>query len=83
MHTSTCLVAAGMGVAVVPAIMQIMQPLGIAYRPLKAQTPGVSFSLAWHKDTAPPLLEPFREAARHNASLLMQEHPHLFLEKTT
>jgi DNA-binding transcriptional LysR family regulator len=83
MHTSTCLVAAGMGVAVVPAIMQIMQPLGIAYRPLKAETPGVSFSLAWHKDTAPPLLEPFREAARHNADLLMQEHPHLFLEKTT
>jgi DNA-binding transcriptional LysR family regulator len=79
MHTSACLVAADMGVAVVPAIMQIMQPQGVAYRPLAAETPGVSFSLAWHKDVEPRLLEPFREAARNCATALMASHPHLFL----
>lgn len=82
MHTSACLVAAGMGVAVVPAIMQMMQPHAVAYRPLQAETPGVSFSLAWHKDVTPPLLESFREAARTNAAALMSEHPHLFLHTT-
>jgi DNA-binding transcriptional LysR family regulator len=79
MHTSLCLVAADMGVAVVPAIMQLMQPQGVTYRPLQAETPGVSFSLAWHKDVVPRLLEPFREAARSNAAALMASHPHLFL----
>ncbi|WP_322057038.1 LysR substrate-binding domain-containing protein [Paraburkholderia sp. J63] len=80
MHTSACLVAAGMGVAVVPAIMQLMKPLGIAWRPLVAQTPAVSLSLAWHKDRVPPLLEKWREAARESASMLMDEHPGLFLD---
>lgn len=80
MHTSACLVAAGMGVAVVPAIMQLMKPLGIAWRPLVAQTPAVSLSLAWHKDRVPPLLEKWREAARESASTLMDEHPGLFLD---
>lgn len=83
MHTSACLVAAGMGVAVVPAIMQMMQPHGVAYRALAAETPSVSFSMAWHKDTAPPLLEPFRNAARQNAVALMESHPHLFLHNST
>jgi len=80
MHTSACLVAAGMGVAVVPAIMQLMQPLGVAYRPLNAQTPGVSLSLAWHKDRVPALLGPWREAARANAAKLTAKHPELFLD---
>jgi DNA-binding transcriptional LysR family regulator len=80
MHTSACLVAAGMGVAVVPAIMQLMQPLGVAYRPLNAQTPGVSLSLAWHKDRVPALLGPWREAARANAAKLIAKHPQLFLD---
>jgi LysR family transcriptional regulator, benzoate and cis,cis-muconate-responsive activator of ben and cat genes len=80
MHTSACLVAAGMGVAVVPAIMQLMKPLGIAYRPLNADAPAVSLSLAWHKDRVPPLLGPWREAARSNAATLMAQHPELFLD---
>ncbi|WP_244832037.1 LysR substrate-binding domain-containing protein [Caballeronia sp. TF1N1] len=79
MHTSACLVAAGMGVAVVPAVMQLMKPLGIACRPLDAETPAVSLSLAWHRDRAPPLLERWRAASRDNAQALMAEHPELFL----
>jgi DNA-binding transcriptional LysR family regulator len=79
MHTSACLVAAGMGVAVVPAIMQLMNPLGISYRPLDADAPGVSLSLAWHKDRVPPLLGVWREAARANAATLIAQHPELFL----
>jgi LysR family transcriptional regulator, benzoate and cis,cis-muconate-responsive activator of ben and cat genes len=79
MHTSACLVAAGMGVAVVPAVMQLMKPLGIACRPLDADTPAVSLSLAWHRDRVPPLLESWRAAARDNARDLMAAHPELFL----
>ncbi|MDE1180050.1 LysR substrate-binding domain-containing protein [Paraburkholderia sp.] len=80
MHTSACLVAAGTGVAVVPAVMQLMQPLGVAYRPLNADTPGVSLSLAWHKDRVPPLLGAWREAARANAAELTARHPQYFLD---
>ncbi|VVD33758.1 LysR substrate-binding domain-containing protein [Paraburkholderia dioscoreae] len=80
MHTSACLVAAGVGVAVVPAVMQLMQPLGVAYRPLNADTPGVSLSLAWHKDRVPPLLGAWREAARANAAELTARHPQYFLD---
>jgi DNA-binding transcriptional LysR family regulator len=80
MHTSACLVAAGVGVAVVPAVMQLMQPLGVAYRPLNADTPGVSLSLAWHKDRVPPLLNAWREAARANAAELTARHPQYFLD---
>lgn len=79
MHTSVCLVAAGMGVAVVPASMQLMKPLGISYRPLDAEGSGVSLPLAWHKDRVPPLLNLWREAARVNAATLIAQHPGLFL----
>jgi DNA-binding transcriptional LysR family regulator len=57
-----------------------MHTLGVAYRPLNAQTPGVSLSLAWHKDRVPALLGPWREAARANAAKLIAKHPQLFLD---
>lgn len=79
MHTSACLVAAGMGVAIVPAIMQLMKPQGIAYRQLNVETAGISLSLAWHKDRVPSLLGAWREAARGNAAALIAEHSELFL----
>ncbi|EGD03545.1 transcriptional regulator [Burkholderia pseudomultivorans] len=80
MHTSACLVAAGVGVAVVPAIMQLMQPHGVAYRPLDVETAGVSLSLAWHKDRVPPLLNAWREAARTNAAQLIAKYPQFFMD---
>ncbi|AQH03738.1 MULTISPECIES: LysR substrate-binding domain-containing protein [Caballeronia] len=83
MHTSACLVAAGVGVAVVPAIMQLMQPHGVAYRPLAVETAGVSLSLAWHKDRVPPLLNAWREAARANAAQLIARHPQYFIDTSS
>ncbi|CAB5301188.1 LysR family transcriptional regulator [Burkholderia multivorans] len=80
MHTSACLVAAGVGVAVVPAVMQLMQPHGVAYRPLAVDTASVSLSLAWHKDRVPPLLSAWREASRTNAMQLIAKHPQFFVD---
>lgn len=79
MHTSICLVAAGMGVSVVPATMKLMNSQGVAYRPLQATTQGMSFSVAWRKDSAAPLVPLFREAARKNAVVLMAKRPDLFM----
>jgi DNA-binding transcriptional LysR family regulator len=82
MHTSVCLVAAGMGVSIVPATFRIMQSQGVAYRPLRASTPGISFSMVWHKDVVPVLLPLFREAARRNAAALVEKHPDMFLHSS-
>ncbi|GAA0709259.1 LysR substrate-binding domain-containing protein [Vreelandella titanicae] len=82
MHTSVCLVSAGMGVSIVPAIMQLMQSQGVVYRPLRVRKgTGASFSLAWRKNNESPQLESFFEAARANANELMSNHPQLFLHK--
>lgn len=82
MHTSVCLVAAEMGVSVVPATMQLMAPRGIAFRPLAAANPGISFSLAWRKNPATPSLDAFLEAARRTAASLTEKHPELFLSRS-
>jgi DNA-binding transcriptional LysR family regulator len=81
MHTSVCLVAAGMGVSIVPAIMQIMQPRGVVYRPLKIDNPGVSCVVAWRKNGVTPAVEAFLEAARRNAAAMKKEHPEIFLQR--
>jgi DNA-binding transcriptional LysR family regulator len=79
MHTSICLVAAGMGVSVVPATMTLMNTPGVAFRPLGAETQGVSFSVAWRKDSEAQLIPLFRDAARTNAAKLMAKRPDLFI----
>ncbi|WP_028219442.1 LysR substrate-binding domain-containing protein [Paraburkholderia oxyphila] len=79
MHTSICLVAAGMGVAVVPATMTLMNTPGVSFRALGTETQGVSFSVAWRKDSEAQLIPLFRDAARTNAAKLMARRPDLFI----
>jgi DNA-binding transcriptional LysR family regulator len=80
MHTSICLVAAGMGVSVVPATMTLMNTPGVAFRSLGADTQGVSFSVAWRKDSEAQLIPLFRDAARKNAARLTAKRPDLFIQ---
>lgn len=77
MHTAVCLVAAGMGVSIVPAIMQLMQTNGVIYRPLKEETGGITFALAMRKDNDSPLIDHFVEAARRQAEIMIPLHPTL------
>jgi DNA-binding transcriptional LysR family regulator len=81
MHTAVCLVAAGLGVSIVPAIMQTMRTRGVIYCPIAEKTPGVSFSLAWRKGSESPLIDLFFDAARQSAAALQEAHPALFMPK--
>lgn len=81
MHTAVCLVAAGLGVSVVPAIMETMRTRGVIYCPIEEPTPGVSFSLAWRRGAESPLIERFFEAARQSAAELQRQHPSLFIAR--
>jgi DNA-binding transcriptional LysR family regulator len=81
MHTSVCLVAAGMGVSIVPAIMQTMQTNGVSYRSLAEETNGITFAVALRKDTVTPLVEQFIAAAHHSAELMLAQHPGLLMSR--
>jgi DNA-binding transcriptional LysR family regulator len=83
MHTAVCLVAAGMGVSIVPAIMQTMQTNGVAYRALAEETGGITFAVAMRRDTSSPIIDTFLEAARHSAAAMVAQHPTLFITRTS
>lgn len=79
MHTAVCLVAAGMGVSIVPAIMQMMQTNGVVYRPLLEETGGITLAVAMRKDTDSPLIDHFVESARAAAKDMLALHPSVFM----
>lgn len=81
MHTSVCLVAGGMGVSVVPAVMQLMQSQGVVYRPLNVDNRSINCIMAWRKKEATPAVDLFLEAARRNAVRLRAEHPEIFVAR--
>lgn len=66
MHTIVGLVAAGIGVALVPSTMKNLTPVGCVYRDLADRTAALSIDLgvAWHQSDASPVLHAFLEAAR-------------------
>lgn len=77
MHTSVCLVAAGLGVSIVPAIMQKMQTKGVLYRPLAEGSADISFSIAWRDSEISPLWDTFFTAAREAAAAIRTINPWL------
>jgi DNA-binding transcriptional LysR family regulator len=81
MHTAVCLVSAGMGVSIVPAIMQTMQSNAVSYRQLAEDTPGVTFAVAMRKDFDTPLLDLFLQAARRSARDMQDQHPSLLIKR--
>lgn len=55
------LVAAGMGIAVVPASFTSVKVEGVIYRPLKFQPPKAELLAVWRRDNESPLLNRFVE----------------------
>ena len=64
MPTIVSLVAAGMGVALVPASLGRMRRTGVVYRPLTGAAPRVEIGLAWRAADRSPALAAFVAHAR-------------------
>ncbi|HZV74120.1 MAG TPA: LysR family transcriptional regulator [Conexibacter sp.] len=60
-QTIVGLVAAGIGVALVPASAETMRRTGVAYVPLRGDVPSVRLGAAWRRDAQAPVAERFRE----------------------
>jgi LysR family transcriptional regulator, benzoate and cis,cis-muconate-responsive activator of ben and cat genes len=61
LHTALALVAAGMGLAVVPDSVTRVRWAGVAYRPLRAPRLYTDFTLSYRRDNAGELLAAFRK----------------------
>jgi DNA-binding transcriptional LysR family regulator len=64
LHTSISLVAAGMGVALVPYSIQNFRIKGIIYRQLKNSASTLKTALAWRSDEKSPLVRSFITLAK-------------------
>ncbi|MBW4422624.1 MAG: LysR family transcriptional regulator [Myxacorys californica WJT36-NPBG1] len=59
MQTIIGLVAAGLGIAFVPASLQNFHRSGVIYRPLQEQTPQTGLYLAWRQHDSSPVIRAF------------------------
>lgn len=59
MQTIVGLVAAGLGIAIVPASMQNFHRSGVIYRPLREQIPKTGLYLAWRQHDFSPVVSAF------------------------
>ncbi|MFN6483834.1 MULTISPECIES: LysR family transcriptional regulator [unclassified Nostoc] len=68
MQTIVSLVAAEMGVAIVPASLQNLQRIGVVYKTLEEPTPKVGIAMIWRKNETSPtvlrLVEIVKQAAQ-------------------
>lgn len=64
MQTVVGLVAAGLGVSLVPASVGADEHRGVAYRPVAGSAPTVALALAWRPDDKSPVLAAFLDTAR-------------------
>jgi DNA-binding transcriptional LysR family regulator len=64
MPTIVSLVAAGMGVALVPASLHHMRRTGVVYRPLAGKSPLMEVGLAWREDETEPAVASFVDHAK-------------------
>lgn len=72
MQTIVSLVAAGMGVALVPASLQTMRRAGVAYRALVERSPAVEIGLAWRATDRAPAVQAFVALAQSLARVHMK-----------
>jgi DNA-binding transcriptional LysR family regulator len=72
--TIISLVAAGLGVALVPASIQSLRWKGVAYRPLKDAKADTAVVLAWRRDTRSPIVRTFADSISHAAELATGIH---------
>jgi len=59
MQTIVSLVAAGIGVALVPATLQNLSRRGLVYKPLSGVSAKLELAVAWRRDDHSPLLQTF------------------------
>lgn len=59
MQTIVSLVAANMGVALVPASLQNLRRVGVAYKSIAGATPITELAMTWRKEHTSPVLEAF------------------------
>jgi DNA-binding transcriptional LysR family regulator len=64
MQTIIGLVAAGLGIALVPASLQNFHRSGVIYRPLQEQTPKTGLYLTWRQHDSSPAVRAFLGLAR-------------------
>jgi DNA-binding transcriptional LysR family regulator len=64
MQTIVGLVAAGLGIAIVPASLQNFHRSGVIYRPLQEQIPKTGLYLAWRQHDTSPVLSAFLSLTR-------------------
>lgn len=64
MQTIVGLVAAGLGIAFVPASLQNFHRSGVIYRPLQEQTPKTGLYLTWRQHDFSPVIKAFLTLAR-------------------
>jgi len=67
MQTIISLVAAGIGIALVPETLQNLSRTGVVYKPLSGAVPKVELGVAWRRDDRSPLLQKFLEVVREVA----------------
>jgi DNA-binding transcriptional LysR family regulator len=67
-HAVVGLVAAGIGVALVPASAEEIRLRGVEFRPLAEKSPPVGTCLAWRRDDPSPVLRAFAATAQRIAA---------------
>jgi DNA-binding transcriptional LysR family regulator len=67
MQTILSLVAAGIGVALIPASVQSLRNEDVLYRRLREPTPGTGLAIAWRRSGTSPALEQFINVVRETA----------------
>jgi DNA-binding transcriptional LysR family regulator len=77
LHTIVGMVAAGMGVALVPGTLVNLKPQGCVYRSLsnRRDAPLIELGAAWHADDASPSLHAFLDTARMVGQKLSVDGP--------
>jgi DNA-binding transcriptional LysR family regulator len=67
MQTIVSLVAAEMGVAIVPASLQNLQRIGVVYKTLQEYTPKVAIAMIWRKNETSATVLKFVEIVKQAA----------------
>jgi DNA-binding transcriptional LysR family regulator len=66
-QAALALVAAGLGIHPVVAVLQRFRPRGVVYRPLRPRSLKIEMGLAWRRDDDSALVQQFRRVAHETA----------------
>jgi DNA-binding transcriptional LysR family regulator len=72
MQTIVSLVAAEMGIAIVPASLQNLQRTGVIYRTIQESTPKAEIAVIWRSKDASPVVQQFLNVVTLEASLTLK-----------